>query len=79
MRVENFVFRARLDKDDIQTKKKLGAKSFEICLQNESRDEILKKLGEIDLAGIDIVAVVPAENDKLDKNYNSLKKLKHRF
>lgn len=69
MRVENFVFRAKLDKDDIQTKKKLGAKSFEICLQNESRDEILKKLGEIDLAGIDIVAVVPAEDDKLDKNY----------
>lgn len=69
MRVENFIFRAKLDKDDIQAKKKLGARSFEINLHNESRDEILKKLGEIDLAGIDIAAVVPAKNNKLDKNY----------
>lgn len=69
MRVENYVFRAGLDKGDIAAKKRLGAKSFEISLGAESRDEIIQKLGDIDLNGIDIVSVVPAIKPGLDKNY----------
>lgn len=69
MRVENYVFRAGLDKGDIAAKKRLGAKSFEINLGAESRDEIIQKLGDIDLNGIDIVSVVPAIKPSLDKNY----------
>lgn len=69
MRVENYVFRAGLDKADIAAKKRLGARSFEISLGAESREEIVQKLGDIDLAGIDIVSVVPAVKSQLDKNY----------
>lgn len=69
MRVENYVFRAGLDKGDIAAKKRLGARSFEISLGAESRDEIIQKLGDIDLNGIDIVSVVPAIKPDLDKNY----------
>lgn len=69
MRVENYVFRAGLDKGDIAAKKRLDAKSFEISLGAESRDEIIQKLGDIDLNGIDIVSVVPAIKPGLDKNY----------
>lgn len=69
MRVENYVFRAGLDKGDIAAKKRLGARSFEISLGAESRDEIIQKLGDIDLNGIDIVSVVPAIKPGLDKNY----------
>lgn len=69
MRVENYIFRAGLDKGDIAAKKRLGAKSFEISLGTESRDEIIQKLGDIDLNGIDIVSVVPAIKPGLDKNY----------